>query len=51
MVIHEVGMRIKHVCCPKCGSPDINIVWRADESDIISYECNGCKQVTKESSR
>jgi len=51
MILDAVAMRIKHVRCPKCGSENIEIIWRCEEPGIVSYECLDCKQVTKESTR
>ena len=47
-LIQAVGFRIKHTHCPKCGSENIEVIWRCTEPEIVSYECRECEQVTRE---
>ena len=48
-IVDSVAIRIKHNSCPKCGSKNIEIVWRCEDPDVVSYECLDCKTITKES--
>ncbi len=49
-IIDGVGFRISHRHCRKCGSDNLEIVWRCEEPMTISYECQetSCGHVTKE---
>jgi transposase-like protein len=51
IVLDEVGMRIKHTHCPKCGSDNLEIVWRCEDPGVVSYICLDCKAVTKETAQ
>ena len=50
MIIDAVGFRISHTKCEKCGSDNIQVIWRCDEPSTISYECQetNCGHVSKE---
>ncbi len=50
-IIDQLSMRIKHDHCPKCGSDRLEIVWRAQEPDVVTYTCVDCKAVTIEAAR
>lgn len=49
-VIDAVGFRIMHRRCSKCGSDNIEIGWRCEKPEVISYKCleKDCGHVEEE---
>ncbi len=50
MIIDQVGFRISHTHCKKCGSDNIHVHWRCEEPSTVYYEWQekNCGHVTKE---
>ena len=48
MIIDSRAIRLRHSSCPKCGSKNIEIVWKCEDPENVSYECLDCKEVTTE---
>ena len=50
MILHAVGFRISRTSCEKCGSRNIEVVWRCEEPSVVSYECKQphCGHITKD---
>jgi ssDNA-binding Zn-finger/Zn-ribbon topoisomerase 1 len=53
MILDSRVIRLKHSHCPHCGSEQLEIVWKVENPDLVTYECKNpqCGKITEESAQ